>query len=410
MLAIMVNESPPNEKANKNPTDDVFKSQSVKVSGRPLRRRYEVEPASVQKQKHAEELAELRQQSEVLKRKGDIDHEEKQRQFGIIYSRRKRLREKQKVLELEEECERIRASNQHLKVDNSRLEAILSVVLTQVSQLDQAQVATSLIGDQPSSFAHGIRNHRFPSLPLPHLCPPFEPSMPAQRDGNSLHQPMTSLGPMSTIAAPATSMQTASGTENITGASTIPSLLAAIASQAQADHQWEHQQILTQMLDRSTGNPSYLSELASLHGFRSSLDAESFEPHFDHHSTTWGRQANYLSACAPDGWGHAPIITLNAQIQSPNPFFGEFGGQHDNSRPADLAFAEANQGLSFLAFHQQQEQAAQFSHDEPVTHINDEAASFSRDQTLNVKPRNETAPRHEAYRDRNEWSGSMQQK
>jgi hypothetical protein len=95
-----------------------------------------------------DELDDLREQSEALKLQENLSHEEKQRQHGMIYSRRKRLREKQKIEQLEEQCRRIRAANHLLRADNSRLEALHSEFATKVSYCDSEREAFSTARQQ----------------------------------------------------------------------------------------------------------------------------------------------------------------------------------------------------------------------------------------------------------------------
>ena len=240
MLVVMPPASPPLDKIKRKRLDDeldLAMTEEVAVDGRPLRRRYEVESPSQQKKKHAQELAELREQSEVLKQTGDLGHDEKQRQFGIIYSRRKRLREKQKVLELEEECDRIRASNQQLKVDNSRLDAILSVVSAQAAQMDQnqSQGPIPVYSAPPPTVMQAQSGQRFPSLPLPQVFPPFEGHSGTGFDSSFYQQPMSYLGGTPHFAA-----HSMSGNE--TAPTAIPSLIAALTNQPQGDWYMDHNQ------------------------------------------------------------------------------------------------------------------------------------------------------------------------
>ncbi|GKZ00794.1 hypothetical protein MPSEU_001031100 [Mayamaea pseudoterrestris] len=220
---------------SKRKTDDNENdSSSGTLADRPLRRRYGDESPSEQRKKQTQELAELRQQSEALRQEGGLNPEDKQRQLGMIYSRRKRLRAKQKELELEEEIERVRASNQQLKVDNSRLEAIYSVVMAQLSQQTQLSHTTAPLLPSQSAFAHVHAGQ--PQWPSHQRLPFGLPTSSLELPGAYLHPPLPHLGDTGHSLVP--SMYHYHRHVEMSGTpATMPSLQGAIANQAISDWQ-----------------------------------------------------------------------------------------------------------------------------------------------------------------------------
>jgi hypothetical protein len=78
------------------------------------------------KQVHTTRLSELDKLSETIQHEETISLEERQRKMGIVYSRRKRVRQNQRIDELTETCVSFRESNVQLSAENKRLEALLA--------------------------------------------------------------------------------------------------------------------------------------------------------------------------------------------------------------------------------------------------------------------------------------------
>lgn len=70
-------------------------------------------------------LEQLDDIAEFLRQDEDISFDEKQRKMAIIYSRRKRLRHKQKLRELEEYQEALLADNERVRRENDQLDAVI---------------------------------------------------------------------------------------------------------------------------------------------------------------------------------------------------------------------------------------------------------------------------------------------
>ena len=78
------------------------------------------------KEEHTTRLSELEELSDTVRQEEALSTEEKQRQMSIIYSRRKRVRQSQKLDELTETCVAFREQNDQLRADNARLEELLA--------------------------------------------------------------------------------------------------------------------------------------------------------------------------------------------------------------------------------------------------------------------------------------------
>jgi len=90
-------------------------------------------------------LEDLNALAQKLKRE-DLTDDEMQRQMGMIYSRRKRLRQKSRVEELEQTCSRLQQENQMLRTEAERLTEVLNSVLWRLSQTDGRQPVGSIAG------------------------------------------------------------------------------------------------------------------------------------------------------------------------------------------------------------------------------------------------------------------------
>jgi hypothetical protein len=98
-----------------------------------------------QKRQNESSLHDLYKQSEDIKRETSLSSAERQRRLGVICSRRKRLRQNQKVLELEQECANFRLKNLKLRDDNILLEAILNEAQSKLQVMDQQQRTDQMI-------------------------------------------------------------------------------------------------------------------------------------------------------------------------------------------------------------------------------------------------------------------------
>jgi hypothetical protein len=81
---------------------------------------------------------------------------EKQRKMNMIYSRRKRLRAKERDEQLEQQCVDISRANEMLRVENARLEAILTNAMQQIILANNQQPPllwqdTASLNSQPDS-------------------------------------------------------------------------------------------------------------------------------------------------------------------------------------------------------------------------------------------------------------------
>lgn len=81
-------------------------------------------------------LEQLNSMAEALS-KEEITAEEKQRQMGVIYSRRKRVRQKMRVDVLQHQKNELSVRNQRLRLDNDRLESTLREAVARVAGVEQ---------------------------------------------------------------------------------------------------------------------------------------------------------------------------------------------------------------------------------------------------------------------------------
>ncbi|GKY99063.1 hypothetical protein MPSEU_000862000 [Mayamaea pseudoterrestris] len=78
------------------------------------------------KLEHKARLSELNNISSTLRNEEELSAEERQRQMSMIYSRRKRVRQNQRIDELTETCVSLRQENERLQKDDLHLESLLS--------------------------------------------------------------------------------------------------------------------------------------------------------------------------------------------------------------------------------------------------------------------------------------------
>ncbi|GKY95697.1 hypothetical protein MPSEU_000530500 [Mayamaea pseudoterrestris] len=92
-----------------------------------------------------------------------LSDDERQRQMSMIYSRRKRLRAKQRFDRLDQECAHYRSANENLRIENVRLEAMLKSIVEQIvsSHPSQQNTLTTLLdatsADLESNFTRQVQ-------------------------------------------------------------------------------------------------------------------------------------------------------------------------------------------------------------------------------------------------------------
>lgn len=122
-------------------------------------------------------LEELNASAESVRSQKDLSAEEVQREMGVIYSRRKRVRQKLRVESLELKKHTLTQDNLRLRRENAELEGALrgavSDVATYERRLDAAQTAAFSSGGNPWAAAAAAAAGR---LPYQHPAIPFASS------------------------------------------------------------------------------------------------------------------------------------------------------------------------------------------------------------------------------------------
>jgi hypothetical protein len=335
------------------------------AANRPLRRKYKTDLPSVQKKRNAQQLAELRLQEDVLKQSDDLVLKDKQRQFGMIYSKRKRLREKQKILELEEECDRIRASNRRLKIDNTSLQAIFSVTMAQVSQMDQAQLAVPVLASQPPPYAQAHVRQHFATLPMFQPHQPLEPPAVTLESAH-FQQPLSTLGSIgSSLATLVSQSHHFTGPDAKPLASTFPLVDVAIAHQAQSDWQWEqlHRAWPQQMIDQQPAYNQLGPQLAAYPQYQTTNVTDSFV------STSHHESPNMPLAAHPWAWNQCPNPTPIQPLA--------MSGSYQHAAAPAAPFSYPNSDMHFSMYQQQRLQ-------NPLSHSQLDGVSSIKGNAENV--------------------------
>jgi hypothetical protein len=87
-------------------------------------------------------LEQLDDIAEILRQDEDISFHEKQRKMAIIYSRRKRLRSKQKLRELEEWQKALLADNERVRRENDQLDAVIRRSVAIIALQEQERISS----------------------------------------------------------------------------------------------------------------------------------------------------------------------------------------------------------------------------------------------------------------------------